>query len=203
MKVDDLYETPRLINDSDFDPSINDFDLNEVDENHDCYLRLVKSAKAKHLEFMDGNTSTELIRYGDKYILLNHNTEEVEYYVKVEEGSYRLLGRWVCQTEVWRLKLSQTRGVVYYVLNHYLLSKYGVIISDTLQTEMGRELWVRVLVESIAQGYHCYVYQMDSNDLTPIINNRSMREILRDAYGTTKRFESIRLVVSKHPIDVA
>lgn len=189
-----INESPRLIPDNDYDPSINDLDVTDKDENKELYQRLIKSSKVKSLEWLDANF--ELIQYGDKYVLLNHVFKSVDYYVKVEQGSYKLLGKWNCQVEVWRSRQSPKTLVVPYVLNNHIIPKHHTVISDSIQTDAGKALWIRLCFVMLEKGKNVYIYDKNQNLLIDIPDEHVFQDKVTDAYGSSKKFENIRLVIS-------
>ena len=45
MKVQDLYETPMLIGDHEFEPEIDGYDLTDPDENSQAYKKIINRKK--------------------------------------------------------------------------------------------------------------------------------------------------------------
>lgn len=59
---------------------INGMNLDDDVENKKAYNRLIASRKVTKLHNYGGNF--DIIRYGDKYVLLNHDDKVIDYYVK-------------------------------------------------------------------------------------------------------------------------
>lgn len=189
-----INESPRLIPDDDFEPSINHLDVTDKDDNKELYQKLIVTSKTKSLEWLDHDF--ELIQYGDKYVLLNHISKSVDYYVKVEQGSYKLLGKWNCQVEVWRSRESPRTLVVPYVLNKHVIPKHRTVISDSIQTDAGRTMWIRICYTMLDKGKNVYIYDKNKNLLIDIPDKHVFNDNITDAYGSSKKFENIRLVIS-------
>lgn len=201
MKIDDLNETPRLISDNDYEPEIQGLDVTDADDNRTSYLKVSSSNKRTHVEYYQGNALHEIVRYGDKYVLLNHDSKTIDYYVKVEEGSYRVLGKWACQVEVWRERLSPLTAIVSHIVETYIMPKHGIIISDSLQTSMGQELWARLGVRSLTNGYFVYAYDRNNGTIHNFPTVKEYRSNMQSYYGDTSKFEKIRLVISSKNIN--
>lgn len=187
-----------LIPDGDFEPSINNLDVTDTEENKELYQKISTSKKPEHLEHYD--TNFEIVRYGDKYVMLNHIRQTIDYYVKVEEGSYKILGKWQCQVEVWRDDESPMSLIVPYMFEKYILPKYQTVISDSVQTDKGRKLWIRLVYKMMNQGNNVYVYDRNNNDLIHVADQVHFQSLMSDVYGESKKFQHIRLVVSKNDL---
>lgn len=191
---DRMDEEPILIPSNDFDPMINGMGLDDESENMKLYSKLMKSTKVIKLHSYGG--SFDIVTYGDKYILLNHDDAMVDYYVKVEDGSYNAIGKWSCQVEVWRRLMSPKTGIVSFMFDNYILPKYSTVISDSMQTQMGKSLWAKLVYNAFDKNQHVYGYDGNTGKLIKFSDSGDFSRNVRTYYGTEKKFSQLRLVIS-------
>lgn len=201
MKYKDLIkgsermdEEPMLIPSNDFEPMINGMDLDDESENMTLYSKLMKSSKVIKLHSYGGNF--DIVSYGDKYVLLNHISEMVDYYVKVDEGSYNAIGKWSCQVEVWRRLMSPKTGIVSFMFDNYILPKHETVISYSMQTEMGKSLWAKLAFHAFEKNQYVYGYNGNTGKLVKFIDASDFDKKFRNYYGNDKKHLNLRLVIS-------
>lgn len=194
MKIQDLYETPMLIGDHDFEPSINGFDLTDRTENTQAYEQIINSKRSNQLE--KHNDSQYLYSYGDKIVLLNVVRRTVDYYVKVETGRFKLTGKHATQVEVWRTKDRSVYGVVQKVFFDHILKSHDTILSDSLQTNEGRGLWSNLVGYAFDRGLNVYVVDLNTGTLHHIKDNNMYADKIHDFYSTTKASQKVRIMIS-------
>lgn len=194
MKIQDLYETPMLIGDNDYDPSIDNYDLTDASENTKAYTKITNSKKTKQLE--KHNDSQYLYAYGDKIVLLNVVRKSVDYYVKVEVGKFKLTGKYATQVEVWRTKDRSVYGVVQKVFFDHILKSHDTILSDSLQTNDGKGLWSNLVGYAFDRGLNVYVADLNTGTLIPIRDNNEYADKIHEFYSTSTGSQKVRIMIS-------
>ena len=194
MKIQELYETPMLIGDHAFDPSIDGYDLTDSDENTKAYEKIMNSSKSRQIE--KHNDSQYLYSYGDKIVLLDIKDKKVDYYVKIFQGKFKITGKYTTQVEVWRSKERAVYGVVKKVFFDYILKSHTTILSDSLQTNEGRGLWVNLVSYAFERGHNVYVVDLNKGVLIKIKDDSDYRHNISKFYSTTKSSEMVRIMIS-------
>ena len=194
MKIQELYETPMLIGDYDFDPSIDKYDLTDSDENTKAYEKIMNSSKSRQIE--KHNDSQYLYSYGDKIVLLNVVLKTVDYYVKIFQGKFKITGKYATQVEVWRSKDRAVHGVVEKVFFDYILKSHNTILSDSLQTNDGKRLWVNLVSYAFERGLNVYVVDLNNGRLITVNDDNEYSKNISKFYSTTKSSEMVRIMIS-------
>lgn len=194
MKVSDLYETPMLIGDHDFEPTIDGFDLSDIEENHQAYDKIINSKRTLQME--KHNDSQYLYSYGDKIVLLNINRKTVDYYVKLETGKFKITGKYITQVEVWRTEDRPVQNVVQKVFFDHILKSHDTVLSDSLQTSNGRRLWVNIVDYALQRGLNVYVVNLNNGTLTHIPNADIYGDEISKYYSTEKSSSKVRIMIS-------
>lgn len=194
MKVQDLYETPMLIGDHEFEPEIDGYDLTDPDENSQAYEKIINSKKTHQIE--KHNDSQYLYGYGDKIVLLNVKDKRIDYYVKLETGKFKLTGKYVTQVEVWRTKERSVFGIVQKVFFDHILKSHDTVLSDSLQTNEGRGLWSNLVGYAFQRNLNVYVVDLNTGILQKIKDDSDYRSKIQSFYGTTKSSERVRVMIS-------
>lgn len=75
----------------------------------------------------------------------------------------------VTQVGLWRNRsLWSSNGLAKFIFFEYLIPKFKVVMSDSLQTESGQRFWHGRMIEAIQAGMFCYGYDRESNTLTSV-----------------------------------
>lgn len=194
MKVRDLYETPMLIGDHEFDPIIDGFDLTDNDENQKAYDKISKSKKSHQIE--KHNDSQYLYHFGDKVVLLNTVLRTVDYYVKIETGKFKITGKYVAQVEVWRSNDRPVYGVVEKVFFDHILKSHDTVLSDSLQTNDGKRLWTNLVSYAFDRGKFVYVVDLNNGVLKQVNDVNDYSRSVQDFYSDQKSSMKIRIMIS-------
>ena len=129
-------------------------------------------------------------------MLLNHDDLMIDYYVKVEEGNYKAIGKWSCQVEVWRRLMSPKTGIVSFMFDNYILPKYDTVISDSSQTKMGKAMWAKLAYHAFDNNQYVYGYDGNTGKLIRFTNSSDFSQKVRNYYGTEKKYTQLSLVIS-------
>lgn len=199
-----LFEMPKSI-----EPT--EFNLNDELINRRIALELLKNKRKRELEKVGPNTLYEI---GRKIALLDAENKRVLYYVQWNEVFHKLIGKTgAAQIAVWR---NRTKAVVPATLAtrvffDYLLPKYGVMITDALQTPDGKEFWVRRVTDAFARGLHVYYINLmgakggTSPELIEIHNGEEFDELERDRkfWGSTELFRARKILITQDKLNHA
>ena len=95
MKLEDLYETPKMIADLDW------HDLNDKNKNHEGYLDFNRKKYNRKEKLFDVSEYATVYRFKTEYFCLDRETKRVSYYMKHEVGNNGILKDFVWQSLVW------------------------------------------------------------------------------------------------------
>lgn len=96
----------------------------------------------------------------DNYYLLDHFNKQIVYISKIicENGFYS-------QNIVWRNRyIKNLSGIASYFMATYYVQKYGVLYSDTAQSKLGRNMWVKLMYNYPSLKYGAYNYETEEHD---------------------------------------
>jgi hypothetical protein len=134
MRFQELVETPQIIPDQDW--NLSDPKANAV--------RAAGILRYKP-EVLEHFPAAQLVRLagnvGGQYGLISTKTNLLEYYVHYEISTLPMLGRCATQVKLWRSRTATVQGLATKVFDQYLLAAFQSIVSDSRQTERGREFW--------------------------------------------------------------
>ena len=125
-------------------------------------------------------STTTLYRVGDDangfYFLWNPQERMVGYFMRYKVLHKTLLAKSVTQTSVWRsLEEADAKGLTFKVIFEILLPKYKILLSDKLQTERGRDLWIDLITQSLTKGFKVGLADFNARK----VHNIASRAMLR------------------------
>lgn len=193
MKLDDLTETPQLITHDQFDHGMDD-----EEHNHSLYTKVANSNKTKKIT--DHDKGRDLVSYGDRILLLNHNRQTIDYYVKTVDVKIKRLGQHVVQVEVWRSNDIGVNGIAKKVFFDYLLPRRHVMVTDRMQTPDGKRFWIDVVEKAFNNSMYVYIYDMNTGDLIEVNDSADYATKLKQIYGSTDKFKKVVVAISVNKI---
>lgn len=148
--IEYLTESPRLIDPVDFNLSDRKWNNKFSEELLAKKNKEIYDETDKHILFRTGNDAKGYIS------LINKELTRIDYIVNYDQTNSKVLGRYVTQIAVWRSKggfesYKNSDSVTRDVFFNILLKKYGTIVSDTEQTENGRDFWIRMLHRAVTR----------------------------------------------------
>jgi hypothetical protein len=158
-------------------------DVTDFGLSNDAYNRKVAhSLLKKNPEIIfDLGDNVKVYKTGTNkgYIFLyNPEKDLIGYYVRYEEQQNSLVGRKVTQTKLWRsLGDEKAVGVTYKIVFDYLLKKYQAIMSDRLQTENGKDFWIRLMLYALDRGHEVVLADLNSRTIKKIDTTHELRLI--------------------------
>lgn len=164
MKLNDiLMEVPMNI------PSFDDFVLDDHKHNAERYRLFVLFENKKLIHLHHGIEVYELTVGGEQVLAgLNHYSESVAYYCNYEVQNEKNVGKVCTQIMVWTDGQSTTKGLATHIFFMYLLKKFRIMQSDTMQTNEGALFWKRNVKIAFNNGLNVYVYNNASHNVIPV-----------------------------------
>lgn len=163
-----LYESPQIVKDT-------DFNLGSPESNKKRAIEFLKSGY-KPEDVIDETSDYVVFRTGDNrgYIVMiefengvNPNLPQINFYVKYEEKKINGLGKTVTQVALWRrTKGTSTPNITDKIFFGYLLKQWDTIVSDSEQTEHGRDFWQRRLLIAETKGLKVGFINLNNKDIT-------------------------------------
>lgn len=179
-----------------------DFGLGDLSRNKE---RLQEYKKFPHEKFSEWK-DIPLIEYkkSDKesFVILEYKGEIIYLvHLKIEHLKQRDLPHNATQAEVWRSKIhgNITRGITTYVFD-LVLNREKIMVSDTAQTDRGKEFWEDILAWYAGKGYEVGVFDIDDPnvDWAPKDYHLWLRESIPKYWGKTLNHpEYFRFVIKK------
>jgi hypothetical protein len=152
------YSIPALSTDDEF--NFSDSDLNKATAE--------KALASKTMDLPEFNPDPDkyecvIARPDSKSViaLINKQTKETVYYVELEKDTVDMKS--VTQVKVWRHMIdSGVDGMAARVFD-YLVEKFGTIVSDDIQTQLGKRFWIKRMVEADSKGYEVGLINTELN----------------------------------------
>lgn len=186
-----LVEMPQLVD-------ATDFNMMDSLTNRQLTDRLLKSSR----EIIREDDRMMLFRTGKKdgsYALLNKLTGKIDYWVRYQEMTKRLIGQSVTQVILWRDRTSPlTDGITREIFNGHLLRNWPTIMSDAQQTKDGRDFWIARMATAHGQGYRVGMANLLEHRIEWCEGD--VQEWLREQmslWGDTEKFQGYRFLISR------
>jgi hypothetical protein len=165
----------------------------------DIYSSLVNNTNLQKISSPYPNA--DLVRVKQVFAVLDHNIQEVTYYMKWAYKRVRGIQA-VYQSFVWRSgDFPRLRYFPSKIFWGYLFPMVGKLATDKLQTDMGRAFWRSAVGDALAKKV--YVYYFNNNTTNPPEQIRDMDDftkVAKEAWGGGTKFSHRVLVISKDPI---
>lgn len=192
MKVEDLFESPVLV-----EPTT--FNLYNKRFNKKLAHKLLQSSKRRVIYSI--NDDIHLYEYPQAYALIDISTKEILYYMKYKFLRKSFLPKPAAQQVlVWRnMKSAKTGRIASKIFFDFLLPKTGIVVTDAEQTENGQEFWFNRIGEAFEK--RLFVYYVDIMQPIKIIRINGYKDLDNyvDKYqiwGDHKKNLSRRIIIS-------
>lgn len=167
-------------------------------------VRSLMKDKVKNTQQIQTYKGADVYHLRDKgagYVILAKDGE-VLYFVRHESVRHNGMkpGR---QVLVWRDSSSfRATGFAEYVFFRYLLPKYGVLICDQEQTQVGRAFWQYAIHAAFDRGLHVYFLDRRSspNRLLEIEHDEDLDKYESLMWGSTEGHKRTFAVISMRPL---
>jgi len=196
-----LINASRIVSPADWKlPEIFD----DKDKNKNFYLKYKAPSQRIRVLFSWENQNLQLIEKGQRLLLLNHLDQRVEYYVQYEYGSFRNI-KTITQIAIWAqhsFPLPNIDGLsaIKWVFFNYLMPRADAISADTLQTEDGKNFWLRRLRDAWDKGFFTYLVLRDKDTIVEIKTTKDLNQLMPFVWGHHSRYEFRRAFISPHKI---
>lgn len=198
MKTQEILAIPSLCDSTDFGLSKYSFNSQTLND-------LKKRTSLEELAKLTDNL--RLYHFGSPeqggYFVENISKGEIVYYMKYKKFDKKLVGvPSVTQTAVWQ---SLTGGLIsgfakLFVFTH-LLKEYPAILSDKLQTERGRDFWIRLMDQALEKGYKVGLVDFNGQKVHLIPDENSLSQWYRLDEGAwswhSNKHQGLRFVIYK------
>lgn len=192
-----LFEMPQSIAPTNFNldlPAVNRRKANELLKSSE--KDLVKSFSPK----------VNLYEVGRQFALIDEERRKILYYMGWKEILHKFVNhRAACQIAVWRdVDVPGYEDVAKEIFFDELLPKYGVIITDAMQTEDGRNFWVRRIGNAFNKGLNVYYLNLMQaeggvdRELIKIDSNLDFVKLAdeKDFWGTESKYKARKLIIA-------
>jgi hypothetical protein len=137
------------------------------------------------------------------YALIDNNDSKLVYVMEYKLENVRFI-QMTCasQLKVWRDATElASEGVTKLVFGH-LLSKYGAIITDSMQTADGQRFWDNRIAHALEHNFVYYV-NLDTKELIKL-DKKEYKQMKLDKkiWGANKKYRDRRVVISDKEIDL-
>lgn len=174
--------------------------LDNETTNKKIYLQFAESVRSKIIKSWE-NGNLVLVEKGQRLVLLNHKQMRVKYYVQYKYRKFRGI-KTITQIALWAYKsfpLPNIDGLsaIKWVFFHYLLPRGQAIAADSLQTEDGKNFWLRRIRDSWDSGLNTYFVFRDKNMVVKATNSQDIDDLTPFIWGSIKHHEFRRAFISK------
>lgn len=197
MRYEELTEASREVQPTNF--GLDDPARNQA---------FVRKNLPRVVEVIEQTPDYEIARTGDGQhgwiFLYNKRDQTVDYVVQYATRNWPwLANRSVTQCLLWRDDTSPfVGGITKRMFFDYLLPRYGIIISDRLQTAGGHDFWRRRMTDAVANGFRVGVAYLNEHHVRwyDAVKDGGYRGWLQaqDTYGSQRKHEAIRYVIAQH-----
>lgn len=195
-ELESIAESPQMI-----EPV--DFNLNKVTSNRKFAQELAK----KNKETLEDTPNDTIFRTGDLksgYIVrVDKETGLITYLVKYDGKKIGPYKSRVTQTAVWR-KIGSGRGITTKIFFDYLLKHFDTVMSDTQQTEAGKNFWLDQLADAKNKGLHIGLYIQSHGNTLPYDRSKPLQDWLDevDGWGDDRDYRNRRFVISTKTLPI-
>jgi hypothetical protein len=131
----------------------------------------------------------------------------IAYFMEYKRITKSVIGSSVTQTKVWRARgMGVPSGFVQGMMLGPLLDEFGAVMSDRLQTEDGKDLWVDFMGLALREKLHVALVDLPHRQVRPLRSSSDLREWSADTKGAgpwawhSRKHQGLRFLISKKPI---
>lgn len=201
MKLEDLFETPQNIHDT-------QFGLNNEQRNVEITIEWLQDKRKVAIKHYDNGRYT-LYELPRAFLLVDHNNKyrpRIVYAMMYEVKFHKFIGQQCAQqVAVWRdIDDKVTIGITTHIFYDYLLKNYHTVVTDAQQTQDGAKFW-RIRISEALDMPGVYVYYVDLLPHREIIRitDKTQFEKLRkekDIWGDQHKHLARRLIITTKPL---
>lgn len=196
MQVMVSVSMPELIEDTSFDLD-DDASRKELFTKLTNKLSVERIGSYKGLEFYaTGRSSNE-----GYWFLLNKRGTDLAYvcrFITLGASSMQFKAKVVTQIAVWRnYNYAESRAFPAYIFFRMLLPKYGVVMSDSQQTNDGRKFWQSRMLDALHKGLFVYTFDQNTRDLNRLHNTDDIDDAAPYLWKKDPKFRTRRVLISQ------
>lgn len=202
MELSDIFESS---------PSFTPYELglDKYKTNENFTNELLKVTSKQVIKSFTNGLFT-LYEFPQKYTLIDHTDDAhpvIIYYVQFDAKYNRYIGeRCVMNVMLWRnYTYHEVNGLSKDIFFNYLLEKYKVISTDSMQMSDGQRFWDNRIQDAFDLGTHVYYVDMlkpRETGFLEIKNLSEYRDITRriDIWGDVDKHQARRILISKNKL---
>jgi len=165
--------------------NIDDHALNKLDENHKLFKQFINKKLTK---VDDVYPNGVLYTIGRKYFVLDLKKERIVYYMQWEERKI-FNHKAAYQVLVWSdATVPEIKGFALGVFFDILLSENDLVVTDRLQTHLGKRFWEMSITKALRESLYVYALDLNQNTKKRIYN---VDELKSDIYKEYWSFEPV------------
>jgi hypothetical protein len=133
------------------------------------------------------------------FIGVNHTNKSVIYYMEYETSTNNVLGKYAWQSYVWRdPDTIEIKDLATSIFFDYLLSKYGCVTSDEVQSDKGALFWQKCIRDAFLKNINVYYFNSKTEELFLIKDGTEFKEASKiyDIWGDFPSHESKLMIIS-------
>lgn len=200
MKILVSKSMPRII------PPTN-FGLNTLADVEAKFAEIDSSKRKVPLTIKGIKDASVYLVENDPYVDFDHvytvdaASDQLAYFIEFVQVDVGLSGHSaVTQIALWRNRsVYSSLGMATAVFFNYLLPRFKIVMSDSLQTESGQYFWLNRMVEALRKGLYVYGYDLDTNTFTAV-TRENFTQIQNHYWGTEAAHERRLVVISQQSI---
>jgi len=187
MKYLEIVESPQLIEPEDWNLGNKSSNIMLANRFLASDPILIKQYPIAKLMYREGNVGGE--------VALIERDGKLSYYVQYEIHSLNHLGRCATQVKLWRSMDASVKFLARTVFDEFLLTRFDTIVSDSHQTDRGREFW-RTQIAGNSQTKT--VGLIFKNEISVYDKNESIGDWVasQKAWGKDRKYRHMRFFIS-------
>jgi hypothetical protein len=140
-----------------------------------------------------------LIEIDSQLLLIEPDWNNCTYYLNFQQTT--IVGHHtVQQVYVWRDPSMGLPAFTYLVFWEILLKRFECIATDTTQTQLGKEFWLRRIPEAFNFGYSVARVNLRTKTVTPLTGMKDVYDSEPFIWGTTSKHENELVLICKGSI---
>ena len=196
MQVMVSVSMPELIADT-------SFDLDDDVTRKELFAKLTNKSSMERIGAYKG---LEFYATGRKsnegyWFLLNKRGDDLAHvcrFVTLGASSVQFKTKVVTQIAVWRnYNYAESRSFPAYIFFKMLLPKYGVVMSDSQQTNDGRKFWQSRMLDALHKGLSLYSFDQNTRELKRMHSVDDVNDAAPYLWKKDPKFRTRRVLISQ------
>ena len=137
-----------------------------------------------------------LVEFDRQMLLILPDWSKCVYYVNFEQVN-SIDGNPVRQVYVWRQRENVLPAITNIVFWKILLKRYECIVTDTTQTILGKEFWLRRIPEAFDFGFSVFRYNHRTKVKTILKDMKDVYDSDKEIWGSTSKHENELVLICR------